>query len=1115
MARTCAAVIVLSTLLAAAAALAASPSAELTCPRITATPRLDGRLDEWPALPMATLGSKEDWRPTAQQFADYGGPKDIAAGIWTAWDANACYLVLQVQDNVLVRVRSVAEIDHGDSIVLSFVPADGGETNEFVVAPLKSGYPVYRAKPAGRTGEVRVVTVGIGTAQEEGGGRRLIYEVSIPWSELAPLQGQPGDRFTLVVSVCDDDGAGLKGCLERRLPIVLWEGGFPVRPAAPAPAAPALAPVFPAPGAARYDGQCFVLQGQEVMLYGGEIAYAELPATSWQGLISDLKAAGMNLVGVTVPWSHHQPRPGAADLTALDQFLSLCGREGVWAQVNVGPYAGERWAGGGVPGWVLALESADSRWAATEAWLGELMAVVHAHEISKGGPVATVAVRPLPQGDSGAGAAMLTRLTRLVRQSGVEAPLLTSNLPASRDNTKQNMANVLDTITFYSPATGEEVLAALGALAKEENGPPVVAGMAGEYGDGNAASRSADRVKLALAAGAKLVLVGDFAPGLETWSSPAAGPQMGAGVVQASGARTAGCDELRLIGAFLRQFGPSLVHAAQAAEAAQCDDPAVEVIARVTKGTGFLFLADKEGTAAHHLRLSFTDPNTGEEMTIPEAGTVTLPAGAVKVLPLNLRVGRGTLRYTTSEMLGVATVGERTALVVYGDPETAGEISLGWPGPPLVSGEVARQSWNPETKALVLDYFHGQEDQCVLVDELEIVILSRERARHAAVIAGAAGDTVVISGTYLAGAALWPDKLEAALDCRQGEVQVSALTPRRPSAVLVDGKPADFTFSTPDRVARFPVTTGPFEEERKATSVWQEIGRAVQGGPPLLQAEFDRGWFMGEPAAEGGKWRPLEAMARGPDDLGLLPGQFVRLRARFDPAGRTRISVNPFGQVALVFLNGRLVPELSGRPEESEALPGEALGLGENELMVIVRTRPRAEGREGVAEKPARFPAVSLIGVDGAVPVTTWEVSVGLAGEALGWTQQECDVSTWHLIRLGPWRQQGRDLAKVSGIGWYRVPFGLPEKRQWRIPYQVTVAVTGAAALYLNGHSLGVCPGDGTYAFPAPGEWLSADRENVLAAAVYGPTDATGLQRVEVAADRAHMSKRRAVEVKF
>jgi hypothetical protein len=329
-----------------------------------------------------------------------------------------------------------------------------------------------------------------------------------------------------------------------------------------------------------------------------------------------------------------------------------------------------------------------------------------------------------------------------------------------------------------------------------------------------------------------------------------------------------------------------LVRAAQAADAAQCDDPAVEVIARVTKGTGFLFLVDKEGTAAHHLRLSFTDPNTGEEITIPEAGTVTLPAGAVKVLPLNLRVGRGTLRYTTSELLGVAAVGERTALVVYGDPETAGEISLGWPGPPLVSGEVARQSWNPETKALVLDYFHGQEDRCVLVDELEIVILSRERARHAAVIAGAAGDTVLISGTYLAGAALWPEKLEAALDCRQGEAQVSALAPRRPSAVLVDGKPVDFTFSTPDRVVRFPVTTGPFEEERKASSVWQQIGRAVQGGPPLLQAEFDRGWFTGEPTAEGGKWRPLEAMARGPDDLGLAPGQFVRLRARFDPAGQ-------------------------------------------------------------------------------------------------------------------------------------------------------------------------------------------------------------------------------------
>ena len=239
------------------------------------------------------------------------------------------------------------------------------------------------------------------------------------------------------------------------------------------------------------------------------------------------------------------------------------------------------------------------------------------------------------------------------------------------------------------------------------------------------------------------------------------------------------------------------------------------------------------------------------------------------------------------------------------------------------------------------------------------------------------------------------------------------------------------------------------------------------------------------------------------------------MRARFDPAGRTRMSVNSFGARVMVFLNGQLLSQLSWQEGEREALLGEELALGENEVVVIMQVSPRARGREGVAQEPARFPTVALTGLDGEVPITNWEVSMGLAGEARGWTGQDLDVTSWHLIRFGPWRQQGRDLAKLSGIGWYRVPFGLPQPRRWRIPYQVTVSVTGAAAVYLNGHLLGFCPGDGTYTFPAPGEWLTADRENVLALAVFGVTEATGLRRVEIAADRAHMTKRRAVEIRF
>ena len=1096
--------------LAAAAACAGTGTPELSCPRVSPPPALDGRVSDWPALPQVVLASKEDWHPAAQEFAGYGGPDDLAAELWAAWDADACYLALQVRDDVLVRVRSIAEIDRGDSIVLSFISADGKQANEFVVAPLKSGYPVYRSKPPARAGEVRAITLGIGPPGERGGVRRLVYEVAIPWSELAPLQGRAGERFALVVSVCDDDGAGLKGVLERRLPVVLSEGGIPGRPPEAPPAVPSLAPVFLAPEAARFDGQCFVLRGREVMLWGGQVDYAYLPPASWPAVIGELKSAGMNLVGVAVPWSYHQPRPGPADLTTLDQFLSLCGREGLWVQLTIGPYVGEQWEAGGIPGWALALESPESRWAATETWLGDLLPVVKAHQITAGGPVASVVVRPsFPQGS-------VTRLTSLLLKSGIQVPVLTTNLPAARDNTKQSMANLLDTVTFYSPPAPDEILAAVGALRRDENGPPVVAGMVGEYGDDSAARSSADRVKLALAAGAKSVLIGDFAPGVPPWQQAASGTEAASGVIQVSGASTAGAEELRLVGAFLRQFGPALTRATEAVQAAQCDDQAVRVLARVSDGTGFLFLMDGQGATAHHVRVSFTDPSTGEQMAIPEAGAVTLPAGTVKALVMGVPLGRGVLRYSTSEVLGIGKVGERTTLLVYGDPDTPGEISLRWPGPPLVTGEVARQSWDPAGKILVLDYYHGHEDRCLLVDELEIVILPRHRAKHAALIGGPGGDAALSAGAHLAGAALWPDKIEAALDCAPGKVTVSALAPSKPSAVLVDGNPVDFTFTTPDRVVHFAVVTDPFEQERRATSVWQQIGRAVAGGPPLLRSEFDRGWFMPEPIGEGGTWRPLGPMAHTQDDLAVPPGGFVKLKARFDPAGRTRMAVSAPGGPLMVFVNGQLIPELSGLPGKHQADIIAHLTGGENEVVIILEVPPRARGRAGVAEKALPLPEVQLLGPDGPAPVEGWQVCAGLGGEAKGWTRPGVDTSTWHLLRFGPWREQGGELATVSGVGWYRVPFGLPDARQWQIPYYLTVSLTGSAALYLNGHPLGVCLGDGTYSISLPGDWLNhGDQENVLAAAVYGVADATGLRRVEVAADRDHMTKRRAVEIRF
>jgi hypothetical protein len=545
----------------------------------------------------------------------------------------------------------------------------------------------------------------------------------------------------------------------------------------------------------------------------------------------------------------------------------------------------------------------------------------------------------------------------------------------------------------------------------------------------------------------------------------------------------------------------------------------VETVLRSGKKTKFLFLRNRDQRAVHHVRLEVTEPGAQTSVSMPQAGAIGLAPGESKVLLADLPLGRGMLRYSTSEVLTTGRLGERVLLVVYGDPESAGEISLQWPGPPLVTGEVTRQAWDPVTSTLVLDYYHGREDRYLLVDELEIIILPRERAGYAATIFGEAGQVLLSAGSAISAGELWPDRLEATVDCQVGVSQVSVALPRRPEAVSVDGTPVEFAFETPQRVARFSLSTSSFESEQRASSVWERARRSVAGGPPGLRLEFDRGWFLPDDEGKPLAWKPKPPNAQTLADLGVKTGGFARLRARFDPQGRTRLVMDGTTDPVLAFVNGRLVPELSGRAVRREADLRDLLSPGENEIVIVMQSLPGQKGDAAVLAGPCLIPAVSLAGEgtgsDGSLPLERWEVSVGLAGEFSGWTGLGLDVGDWHFIRFGPWRKQGRELAGVTGVGWYRVPFGLPHPGAWRIPYQLEVDLGGPAALYLNGEGLATCPGGGLYVVPLSEARVRGGDENVLAAAVYGVGPEAGINRVEIAADREHMTKRRKVEIRF
>lgn len=1070
-------------------------SGPVVCPRVAVPPTLDGRLDDWPPLPQVVIASAEAWHPASAEFADYGGPEDVSAEVHLAWDERALYLALQVADDVFVRVPSAAEIDRGDSIVLTVAGAEGEHLDQFVIARLRRGLLVYRSEPAARAGEVRRINLGMWAPPVEEGPQRVTYEVAIPWAELTSVRPAPGMEFTLTVSICDDDGEGLKGVLEEAARVALSPSPPPAaRPPGVRPTRlPVLAPVFAAPQTARFDAKSFVFHGRETLLFAGLVDYARLAPEQWDDRLALLRAAGMNAVAVTAPWSHHQPTREEPLLDDLAAFLDRCQELGLLVKLNVGPFAGEEWEAGGMPRWAAALGPA-GRQEAAERWARAALALAAGRQLTAGGPVVAVTLRPWPDEAGRVGAEALERLVALAVEAGVEVPLLTGNAPAARENTSQPLANLLDTVSFYQPTDVQAVLAAVAGLGREENGPAVLSGLRAGEATAEGVLRSAGRLKAALGAGAGAVVVSDFAPG-------DGGPREA--VVDAAGAVGLGYGELRLVGAFVREFGERLARSVAAPGAVKADSPEVEAMVRLSSRADFITICERSGRSPRQVRLRYTEPGAEGELAIPQAGAISLRPGETKILALNVPLGPGTLRYSTSEVVALHEAGDRTMLVVHGEPDTFGEIALQWPGPPLVVGRVIREHWDPDANTLVLNYLHSAQDQYLLVDNLQIAILSRARAAHAVQAEGDGGRVTISAGARVEDAWSQAGGVAAVLQCPPGAVEVTAALPAAPTSVMVDGEPVEFDFATPERVVRFTVETPTFEQERAPGSVWGRLRRAVSGAAPALELEFDRGHFMPEAAAEAGGW----GMA------GETSG-FVRQRARFRRGEVERVEVRGGGGPRLVFVNGVLVAEMSGAAGEATAQVGELLEEGENEVLVVTHLLPRAPGAPGIKDG-AGLPEVRLLGPGGEEVAAEWEMSDRLAGEELGWQGAQVDVRGWHFVRLGAWREQGRRLAEVAGIGWYRVPFEVPSAGDWRIPYRLQIRVRGAGELYLNGARLATLAASGEHAVPLPAPPLRKGEPSVLAAALYGPGSDTGLYRAVVSADREHMTRRRRVEIRY
>jgi len=137
-------------------------------------------------------------------------PDDLSASVQLGWEAQALRVLIRVTDDIARNVHSGEELWDGDSVELFFDMRDDGNARghegddyEFCAGRGAKGVEVWRYPAADESsaGPSRGSKCEIPATAS---GR--VYDIAIPWAELAPFKAKAGAAFGFSMVVNDDDG---------------------------------------------------------------------------------------------------------------------------------------------------------------------------------------------------------------------------------------------------------------------------------------------------------------------------------------------------------------------------------------------------------------------------------------------------------------------------------------------------------------------------------------------------------------------------------------------------------------------------------------------------------------------------------------------------------------------------------------------------------------------------------------------------------------------------------------------------------------------------------------------------------------------------------------------
>lgn len=201
--------------------------ANVATARLNTPPQIDGDLAEWLALPSVTAPF------VTEQEASWDGSMDIFT-IWrAAWDDDALYLSVIVQDDTLVQTQAAKFAYRGDSIELQFDTDLNGDLGpqvspddfQYVVSPgnfgsLAPGVYRFQGDVEGNMNDAPGTAARVAAIRTDDG---YILELAIPWSDMG-VTPEEGLQIGAALSVNDNDtpGTAIQELMLSHVPTRRW-----------------------------------------------------------------------------------------------------------------------------------------------------------------------------------------------------------------------------------------------------------------------------------------------------------------------------------------------------------------------------------------------------------------------------------------------------------------------------------------------------------------------------------------------------------------------------------------------------------------------------------------------------------------------------------------------------------------------------------------------------------------------------------------------------------------------------------------------------------------------------------------------------------------------------